>query len=137
MKFGDKLKELRAKKDLNQEDLAKAVGVSTRTIAGYESDGRYPRKRELYSKLADALGCSADYLLTEQEEFIAKAGDIYGSTGKKQAEEAVNVLSGMFAGGELSDDDRDAVFKALTDAYWDAKQDNKKYTPFRFRKDKD
>ena len=35
MKFGEKVKELRAKKELSQPALAKLLGVSARTIAAY------------------------------------------------------------------------------------------------------
>lgn len=44
-------------------------------------------------------------------------------------------LSGMFAGGELSDADKDAVMIALQKAYFDCKEDNKKYTPKKYRKE--
>ena len=33
----------------------------------------------------------------------------------------------MFAGGELSEDALDGAIKALNDAYWIAKEKNKKY----------
>ena len=72
MKFGEKLKYLRTEKKLTQADLAKAVGVSLRTYASYEQEGRYPRKRELYGKLAEQLGCDTNYLLTEDEEFVSQ-----------------------------------------------------------------
>lgn len=58
----------------------------------------------------------------------------YGSRGKRQAEELVNELSGMFAGGELSESDMDAVMIALQKAYFDCKKDNKKYTPKKYLK---
>lgn len=32
----------------------------------------------------------------------------------------------MFTGGTLSEEDRDAAFSAITEAYWKAKQGNKK-----------
>ena len=47
--------------------------------------------------------------------------------------DAVNTITGLFAGGELSEEDRDEVAKAIQDAYWYAKERNKKYAPFRFR----
>ena len=53
----------------------------------------------------------------------------YGSRGRQQAEQLVAELSGMFAGGELSDADKDAVMIALQKAYFDCKEDNKKFTP--------
>ena len=44
-----------------------------------------------------------------------------------QAEELVAELSGLFAGGELSERDKDAVMIALQKAYFDCKEDNRKY----------
>lgn len=135
MKFGEKLRKLRTEKSITQEEISKAVGVSRRTYVSYEQDGRYPRRREVYTKLAEALGCDVNYLLTEDEEFTSSAADQFGSRGKKQAEELVAELSGMFAGGELSDSDMDAVMIALQKAYFDCKADNQKYTPKKYRKD--
>lgn len=135
MKFGEKLRKLRTEKSITQGDVAATIGVSRRTYVSYEQDGRYPRRREVYTKLAEILGCDVNYLLAEEEEFISSAGDQYGSRGKRQAEELVSELSGMFAGGELSESDMDAVMIALQKAYFDCKADNKKYTPKKFRKD--
>lgn len=132
MKFGQKLKDLRRKKGVSQEEAAKAAGVSARTYCGYENDGRYPRKREVYSTLADFFGVDVNYLLTEDEAFVTRAAAQYGGRGKRQAEELVAELSGMFAGGELSDNDMDAVMIALQKAYFDCKRDNKKYTPRKY-----
>lgn len=133
MKFGEKLKKLRTEKELTQKSVAAAISVSQRTYVSYEQDGRYPRKREVYGKLAEVLGCETNYLMTEDEEFISNAASQYGSRGKRQAEELVNELSGMFAGGELSESDMDAVMIALQKAYFDCKENNKKYTPKKYR----
>lgn len=135
MKFKEKLKQLRTEKNLTQEEVATAVGVSRRTYVSYEQEGRYPRDRKLYGKLAEVFGCDPNYLMTEDEVFIAEASDQYGARGKRQAEQLVAELSGMFAGGELSESDKDAVMIALQKAYFDCKQDNKKYTPKKYRKD--
>lgn len=133
MKFGEKLKKLRLEKGSSQEEVAKACGVSRRTYIGYEQEGRYPRKREVYSLLAKYFSIDQNYLLTEDETFISNAADQYGYRGKRQAEQLVAELSGMFAGGELSDRDKDAVMIALQKAYFDCKKDNTKYTPKKYR----
>lgn len=133
MKFGEKLKALRKERGLTQNELAKAVGVGTRSVVGWEQEGRYPRKRELYAKLAEVLGTDENYLLTEDEQFVSSASEQYGSRGKRQAEQLVAELSGLFAGGELTDSDKDAVMIALQKAYFDCKEDNKKYTPKAYR----
>lgn len=135
MKFGEKVREERTKKGLTQPELGELVGVTKRTIIGWESGERYPQKRELYDKLASVFGVPSNYLASEDEEFITAASEQYGRRGKRQAEDLVAELSGMFAGGELSDADKDAVMIALQKAYFDCKEDNKKYTPKKYRKD--
>lgn len=129
MNFGEKVKKLRLEKEMTQSDLAKKAGVSLRTIISYEKGERYPKKREVYSKLSAIFDVDTNYLLTENEEFITEAASQYGTRGKQQAEHLVSQISGLFAGGELSQADKDVVMQALQEAYWDAKRDNKKYTP--------
>lgn len=132
MKFGEKIILLRKEKNLTQQEAADAAGVSRRTYISYEQEGRYPRNRIVYEKLAEAFGCDKNYLLTEEEEFVAAAGEQYGARGMRQAEQLVAELSGMFAGGELSERDMDAVMIALQKAYFECKQDNRKYTPKKY-----
>ena len=137
MSFAENLKRLRKEKGLTQEQLARQIGVGKRAVIGYEVEGRYPKKHEVYQKIADALGCPTNDLLTDNsDQFVAKAQEEYGSRGRRQAEDAVNTITGLFAGGELSEEDRDAVARAIQDAYWFAKERNRKYAPFRFRNDK-
>lgn len=135
MKFGEKLKQLRATKGTTQIQVAKACGVSRRTYIGYEQEGRYPRNREIYKTLADYFDVDINYLLTEDENFIVTASEEYGNRGKRQAEQLVAELTGLFAGGELSESDKDGVMIALQKAYFDCKEDNKKYTPKYLQKD--
>lgn len=137
MRFGEKLRDLRKGKDMTQTDLAKEIGVSLRTIISYENSNSYPKQREVYSKLSAFFNVDINYLLTEDEEFITKAKTKYGNHGAKQAEELVAEIGGLFAGGELSEADKDAVMRSLQQAYWDAKEENKKYTPKKYRKDDD
>ena len=128
MQFGEKLKSLRSERNITQVDLAKAIGVSRRTYIAYEQEGRYPRKREVYFKLAEVLGCDPNYLLTEDEDFIVSAAEQHGSRGKRQAAQLINELSGLFAGGELADEDKDEMMRAIQEAYWIAKENNRKFT---------
>ena len=43
------------------------------------------------------------------------------------------VLIGLFAGGQLSEDALEGAMRALNDAYWMAKEKNKKFTPKKYR----
>ena len=135
MKFGEKVKKSRTDAGWSQEDLAKKIGVSLRTITNYEVQNRYPKKREVYAKLAEVLGVDINYLMTEDEDFVVDASAKYGARGAKQAEQLISEVHGLFAGGELSEADKDGVMKALQQAYWECKEENvQKYTPKKYKK---
>lgn len=132
MKFSEKLIAARQSKGMTQTDVATALGVSKRTITSYESEGKYPRKRDTYYKLAEIFGYEKTYFIGEQEDFVDDASEQYGSRGKQQAELLIQQASGLFAGGELSEDDKEAVLRSLMDVYYAAKMKNKKYTPKKY-----
>ena len=113
MKFCEKVKEARTKAGLKQDELAKAIGVSLRTISNYEAGTRYPKKRETYYKMAEVLKVDVNYLLTDDEEFLLNAESKYGSKGARQAKELMAEVTGLFAGGELADEDLDEMIKAF------------------------
>lgn len=63
-----KMKIARLEKDMNQEDLAKAVGVTRQTIGMIES-GNYNPTLKLCVAICDALDKTLNYLFwTEKEE---------------------------------------------------------------------
>lgn len=134
MKLSEKIRKLRTEKGVTQTQLAEAIGVSMRMVQEYETNGRYPRNRETYKRMADYFGVDLNYLLTEEEEFTAAAAEKYGYRGAKQAEQVLEQVRGLFAGGEMEDEDKDIMMKAIQDAYWESKEINKKYTPKKHRK---
>lgn len=135
MKFSEKLKELRKNANFTQAQMSEKIGVSLRTYKNYELGESYPRNREVYHKLADILSTDVNHLLTEDEEFVTSASEKYGPGGRRQAEKVISDVAGLFAGGQLSDVDKDAVMQALQQVYWDSKEENKKYTPKKYLKD--
>lgn len=128
MKFNERLKELREHKNLTQEQLAKISGISSRMIQRYEYGTSRPRL-DAAEKIAKALNVSTDELLGNADMLIAQANEKYGSRGAKQAMQLTDELTGLFAGGEMAEEDLDLMMKAIQDAYWIAKEKNKKYTP--------
>ena len=135
MKFAEKIRELRKERKMTQAELAKAIGVSPRTIQNYEIADAYPKKREIYDKLAEFFDVDVNYLRTEDEEFVADAREQYGSRGANDAIKLINQVSALFAGGDVDEDTKDEVMKALQNAYWQAKEINKKYTPKKYLKE--
>lgn len=135
MTFGEKVKNERNRLGLNQDELAKKIGVTRRVISSYENDSSRPRGTERYKKIAEALGVNINYLLSEDEAFIADVEDNYGHRGAKQAKELLAEVTGLFAGGEMADEDMREMVDAIQEAYLIAKKNNKKYTPKKYRKD--
>ena len=135
MKFGDKVRDLRTQKKMTQGELAKEVKISPRTVFAYENGETYPRRREIYKKLADFFEVELNYLLTEDEEFIAEANERYGRRGAVQAQEILEQASALFAGGDLSEDDQLAFVHEIQHLYLDSKERaKKKFTPKKHRK---
>lgn len=69
MEFGEKLKDLRRKRKLTQDEVASSIGVSRRAYIAYEQENVRPRKQETYEKIAKTLGCDIDYLRSEDSAF--------------------------------------------------------------------
>ena len=53
MKFGEKVRDLRKKHSLTQDELAQCLGINKRTIIGWERDGRYPRSIEMLESIIE------------------------------------------------------------------------------------
>ena len=67
MSFRTRIKELRARYDLTQEDLAKAVGVRRETIL-YLEKGKYNPSLKLAYDVAKALKTTIDELFIFKDE---------------------------------------------------------------------
>lgn len=135
MTFGDKVKTLRNQKGWTQEELAKMLGLSKRTVIAYEQGENYPRKRTIYHTLAELFGVDVNYLLTENEEFMTQVGEQYGRRGQIQAESILTQTKELFAGGTLSEEDQIAFLTEMQQIFLDSKKRaREKYTPKKYRK---
>ena len=127
MLFGDKLKKLRTDANMSQQELADLLGITRRSIVYYETAERYPKKREIITGIAKIFNVPTDYLIGDGDSFIMDAQQNYGLSGLRDAQQLVSEIGGLFAGGSLNDEDKDKVFRAISDLYWEAKDMNKKY----------
>lgn len=133
--YAVKVKEARESLGLSQAALARQVGLSARSITAYETGVCRPRGTTA-RKLARALGVTPDYLLndtTEDPSFgIEKTDHIetarlrFGARGAKEAELLLSQTSALFAGGQLSQEAKDAFFQAVMTAYVSCKEEAKK-----------
>lgn len=123
MKFSEKLKAARKAAHLSQSALADRAGISLRTLQNYEMGKRYPASLEITLRLASALNTTAESLLSAGEESIVAAPS---ASAKAQLYELVQAVSGLFAGGSIEEEDRDAAMEAIIAAYWAAKKESRK-----------
>ncbi len=98
MLFGDMLAELRKKKKMSQDDLAKQIGVHAPVIGRYERSEVKP-SIEVAVKIADALDVSLDYLVGNTDLMLDK-----------------NTVSRIQNIQKLSEEDKGHLF-ALMDAF--------------------
>lgn len=132
MTFGEKIREERRKQNLTQKELADKIGVTNRVITSYETGKSFPRTRDAYKRIADALDINVNYLLSDDEAFVLEAKENFGYRGKKGAEKLMSEVTGLFSSGEMAEEDMDELMLAIQEAYIDAKKRNKKYTPKKY-----
>ena len=126
MKFGEKVRKARLAAHFSQQQLADQTGISLRTIQNYESGERMPKQREYYRLLADALHMDESVLADDQADFILQDDEPCDTRGSEQAQRLVAEITGLYAGGELMDEDMDAMMEAIQEAYWLAKRRNRR-----------
>lgn len=135
MGFKERLRDKRIEAGMLQRDLAEKAGVTTRTIQNYELGTRRPQHTEVVQRLAEALGTTSDYLMGMEGQYIMAAQQQGGAKAARDIEDLVAEVSGLFAGGTLDDEAMEGAMRALNEAYWRAKEKNKKYTPKKYRKE--
>ncbi len=133
MELKDKVAQIRKARGLTQLELSKKAGITKRAIQNYEGGTRTPRL-DVITKIAQALEVDVHELMTDEEHFVIEAREKYGSRGKASAEMLIENATALFAGGDISEEDKANVMEALQEAYWKSKIKNKKYTPKKYRK---
>ena len=132
--FAEKAKEARISLGWSQTRLAQEVGVSSRSVQAYERGEKTPRPAML-AKLAKALKVSVKFLSDdecddpmadiEKDTYIEEARKRYGAKGVRDVDQLLAENTALFAGGELSQDQKDAFFQAVMTAYVTCKEEAK------------
>lgn len=133
--FSQKIKEGRREQKLNQQELARLVGVSKRSIAAYETTDTKPRGTVMM-RLAQALKVSVDYLIIDEIQdpdhgfahtaYLQAAKERFGYRAVAEMEALLRRNTALFAGGELDQEAKDAFFEALMKAYLTCKEEARK-----------
>ena len=135
MTFPDKVKRKRELLGLTQQELADLVGVSKRAVAGWETENAEPRPATL-RKLAETLQVSIEYLRIdsidnplygiEKKKYVDEARDRYGEIAAHEMDFLLERQRVFFAGGEISQEAKDAFFEAVMKAYLACKEEAKR-----------
>ncbi|WP_271814227.1 helix-turn-helix domain-containing protein [Clostridium beijerinckii] len=143
--LGDKIKNLRKKFGLTQQELSTAIGVSRSTIGMVEKNLQ-GTGNETLMKLSDFFGVTIDYLLSDDEQIenieeLKKERD-YSLSIKDQeniddeAKKIIEELSMSFSKNKdsLSEEDYFAIENAIRTTLEAIKIKNKKkFTPKKYR----
>ncbi len=129
--FPQKVRDARAALQMSQPELAAAAGVSLRSVVAYEAGEKYPRQGTML-RLAKALQVSVRFLSDdactdpmeeiERDGYIEEARKQYGGQGARDLDALLQENVALFAGGDLSQDQKDAFFEAVMNAYVLSKQ---------------
>ena len=132
--FSEKVKDARLQLGLSQTQLGEAVGISLRAIVSYEKGEKKPRPGTML-KLAKALGVSVKFLSDdtcenpmediEKDGYIEEAREKYGAKGARDVDKLLADNAALFAGGELSQEQKDSFFQAVMTAYVTCKEEAK------------
>lgn len=125
--LADKIRENRERLGLNQEQLSELVGVSRRSVIAYETSAATPREKTM-RKIAEALGVTQYYLThddcedpeagIDEEPFVQAARDAFGKKGAEQLADLLQKNQALFAGGTLSQEQKDLFYEAVSKAYF-------------------
>ena len=127
IKIGSIIRKLRAEKNVTQDTLATAIGVTPQAISRWESEGGYP-DIELLPALADFFSVSIDellgYKLSEREKVLSEIKkEIERIAEVGTIEDQVAFARGAFARFPYDNDIRYALAVSLY-LVWVEKRDN-------------
>lgn len=129
--FGEKLKELRDERNMLQSEMAELLGVSRKTIIEYENGNCKPIRKNLI-KYAQILEVPVEYLRDDRyntplEVFNKPSPEVLGMDAERRKAVSPNAISEMefikergtalLAGGELSEDLKEELFRCMYVAY--------------------
>ncbi|MBQ8135652.1 MAG: helix-turn-helix transcriptional regulator [Clostridia bacterium] len=121
--FGDKCKYFRTQLGFTQKQMAKKLNISLRSITAYETEGRIPTRKEVLDRMAEVFGVDKRYLLDDDFQFDI---DFFKKASKSQpealAEELLQQMNVLFAGGSLDETTKDEIFKAFNEIYFRSKK---------------
>ncbi|EJV75613.1 transcriptional regulator [Bacillus mycoides] len=97
--FGQRLKELRSKKNISATALGKVLGIAQTTISNWENSGAEPNY-EMLVKISRFFGVSVDYLIgndhdSNKNEINRLAKELYEDLNSVSEDERQEIEKGL------------------------------------------
>ena len=128
--IANRIKELREKRGMTQDNLAEFLGMNRVNISNYERGVITNIPGDVLSKLADLFNTSVDYILGRTNDPIPDVHNVPDWATAKDKRDFKKLLEDdteiMFDGVPLSQDDKQRVMDVLTGLFWEAKYMNKR-----------
>ena len=71
---------------------------------------------------------------TAKEEILERAKKMYGNHGMAQARRIYESAKGLYAGGQLNEEEQDEFRDLMMELFFETKEDAKIYTPKKYKK---
>ena len=118
--FGERLKALRQSRGMTQDELCKELGIVRKTLSDYENGRRYPKSTDTVTKICGVFGVTTDFLIGSEDEAVLNAQQKYNADSAA-ARRIINEATALFTGGELSPEDKELVFRAISEVFWETR----------------
>lgn len=115
MNTGDRIKELRKRKNLTQSDMAEKLGMSRANYAHMENN-RITISSEYLQAIANILGTSTDFLLGESSKTSRDIKDLKNFLEQSEI---------MFDGIPMTEEDKAKIQGFMEAMFWEARQNKK------------
>lgn len=113
--FGDRLRELRKERGMQQRELGEMYELSSSAIGSYERNLREPTL-ELLLALSEYFGVSVDYLLCRTEERLTAKE--YKEKDAYELSEFMNDHTITVGGVVVTEDDKQRICDMATGLFW-------------------
>lgn len=122
--MGERIKRLREKKGLTQKELSKIIGVTVPSLSRYENNLR-KLSPETIGQLARVLNTTSDYLISAYIPSVDSHGNPVTEQDMDQYDDFINKASTFFMNDEVSDMDKEALFRDISELFWKSRSESK------------
>ena len=125
--FAETLKTLRLSRHMTQTEVANMLGVSLRSYQNYENGHGVPRDETILLKLSDYFDVPLKSLISSDDVYRLLRTEarqkLKSEDDRTELYRLLQEVTTLFAGGDLSDSDRELFLTAVTELYRETREE--------------